>query len=104
VYAVVLVVARAAQMYLGPAGVYASALASGLADVDAITLSMAELSARGGLDVRTAGRAVVLAVASNTLVKGAVVMSLGSRAMGRAIAPVLLVVLAVTLGVAFLAP
>jgi uncharacterized membrane protein (DUF4010 family) len=90
-------------MYFGTAGLYTSALASGLADVDALTLSMAELSARGGLDVQTAGRAVVLAVASNTIVKGAMVLILGSRAMARAVAPVLLVVVAVMLGVAFLA-
>jgi uncharacterized membrane protein (DUF4010 family) len=102
-YAVVLVAARAAQMYLGTAGIYASAIASGLADVDAVTLSMAELSARGGLDVQTAGRAVVLAVASNTVVKGAMVLALGSRGMARVVAPVLVVVLALMLGFAFLA-
>jgi uncharacterized membrane protein (DUF4010 family) len=101
-YAVVLVVARAAQMYLGPAGVYASAIASGLADVDAITLSMAELSARGGLELGTASRAVALAVASNTVVKGGMVLVLGSRAMARAVAPVLVAILVALLGVAFL--
>jgi len=102
VYAGVLVLSRAAQMYLGTAGVYASAMASGLADVDALTLSMAELSARGGLDVDTASRAVVLAVASNTVVKGAMVVALGSRAMARSVAPVLALVLIVLLGVSFL--
>jgi uncharacterized membrane protein (DUF4010 family) len=103
VYAGVLVLSRAAQMYLGTAGVYASAVASGVADVDAVTLSMAELSARGSLDVGTAGHAVVLAVASNTIVKGGMVLALGSRAMARSVAPVLAIVLVVMLAVSFLA-
>ncbi len=102
IYAAVLVLSRAAQMYLGTAGVYASAIASGVADVDAVTLSMSELSARGSLDLATAGHAVVLAVASNTVVKGGMVLILGSRAMAKAVAPVLAVVLAVLLGVSFL--
>ena len=89
------VLSRAAQMYFGTAGIYASAIASGLADVDAVTLSMAELSARGGLDEATAAHAVVLAVASNTIVKGGMVLALGSRGMARAVAPVMAVVLAV---------
>lgn len=102
-YGVILVVSRAAEMHFGTAGVYVSAVASGLADVDAITLSMAELS-RGeeGLAHETAALAIVLAAASNTLVKGGMVIVLGSAALRRAILPGLALILGVMLGVGLL--
>ncbi len=69
-YGLILLVARAAQMYLGDTGVFISAFISGLADVDAITLSVAELSGNGDIALQTAARAIVIAVMANTLVKG----------------------------------
>lgn len=102
-YAVILVGSKAAEMYLGTTGLYASAVASGLADVDAVTLTMAELSRPGGsLSVETAAHAVVLAAASNTVVKGGIVLSLGASAMRRAILPGVAVILAAMLAVGFL--
>ena len=101
-YAVILVASKAADMYLGTAGLYASAIASGLADVDAVTLSMAELSKPDGtLDLGTASRAVVLAAASNTVVKGGIVVATGSPAMRKAILPGTALVLAAMLAVSF---
>ncbi len=47
-YAVILVVAKAARFYFQDAGLYAAAVVAGLADVDAITLSMAELAGADG--------------------------------------------------------
>ena len=103
-YAVILVGSKAAEMYLGTTGLYASAIASGLADVDAVTLSMAELSRpnEGSLDLRTAATAVVLAAASNTVVKGGIVATTGSAAMRKAIIPGTVLVLAAMLVVQFL--
>ena len=102
-YAVILLVANAAQLYLGNTGVYLSSIASGVADVDAITLSMAELSREGqGLELRTAARAIVLAAASNTLVKGGIVLSTGSAALRKVILPGLLATLATAIGVVFI--
>ncbi len=102
-YMVILVVTNIAQLHFGDAGVYVSAIASGLADVDAITLSMAELS-RGedGLDLRVAARAVVLAAASNTLVKGGIVLVAGAPSLRRVILPGLLLSLGTAIGVVFL--
>ncbi|MFQ5569262.1 MAG: MgtC/SapB family protein [Rhodothermales bacterium] len=103
IYAVILLAANAAQMYLGNTGVYLSSIASGLADVDAITLSMAELSKEGGdLDLHTAARAIVLAAASNTVVKGGIVLSAGSVALRKVILPGLIATLATAIGVVFL--
>lgn len=53
-----------------------------MADVDAITLSMAELSRGGDLEPLTASRAIVLAAMANTLVKGGLVVALGGRGCG----------------------
>ena len=101
-YALILVGSKAAEMYLGTTGIYASAIASGLADVDAVTLTMAELSGpRGSLPVETASRAVVLAAASNTVVKGGIVLSIGAAAMRKAILPGVGVILAAMLVVGF---
>lgn len=87
-YGAVLIGSKALSMYLGDAGVYVGALASGATDVDAITISMAELSRGSGeLSDSTAANAVVLATASNTLVKGGLVWVGAAPAMRRWIVP-----------------
>ncbi len=103
IYMVILVVANAARLYFGDAGLYASSIASGLADVDAITLSMAELSRDpGNLELAVAARAIVLAAAANTLVKGGIVLATGSSALRRVIMPGLVLSLGTAIGVVFL--
>lgn len=102
-YAIILLVSRAAQMFLGAGGLYLSSVLAGLTDVDAITLSMAELSqASGSLDVETAARAITLATMSNTLVKGGLVLMGGSMGLRRYLAPALALILLAGVGVAFL--
>lgn len=101
-YGVILLVARAAQLYFGDMGVYVSSLASGLADVDAITLSMTELSRSGNVVLEVAERAIVLAAVSNTVVKGAIVFTGGSKALRRAVLPGLVLILVAAVAVAFL--
>lgn len=103
IYGVVLVVAKAASEWLGEAGVYASAVVSGIADVDAITLSLAELSrGDGSVEDSTAGAAIALAAATNTLVKGGIVMVVGSPSLKRVALPALAVIIVTVLGSAFL--
>lgn len=102
-YAVILLVSRAAQLYLGTTGLYASSLLAGLTDVDAITLSMADLSQAGrALDLQTAARAITLAATSNTLVKGGIVLLSGSPGLWRVLMPALALMLSSGLAVAFL--
>lgn len=102
-YAVILVVAKAAQYYFQEAGLYAAAIAAGATDVDAITLSMAELAGtEGGVSVPTAARAVVLAAIANTIVKGGIALSTGSKTLRKALLPPLVVMLAISATVAFL--
>ena len=101
-YGAILLVARAAEFYFGDTGVYISSIVSGLADVDAITLSMAQLSSSGNLELPVAARAIVLAAMSNTVVKGGIVLSSGSAGLRRAILPGFLLILATGITVAFL--
>ena len=86
-YGLILLVARAAEFYFGETGIYLSSILSGLADVDAITLSMSELSNTGTVTLETAARAIVLATMSNTVVKGGIVLSGGSPGLRRAFLP-----------------
>jgi uncharacterized membrane protein (DUF4010 family) len=100
-FAVILFVSKAAQVYLGDAGVYLSSVLAGLTDVDAITLSMARLA---GADVSysVAARAVTLAALANTVVKGGIAISLGSASLRRYILPIFGAVLVVGGATAFL--
>jgi uncharacterized membrane protein (DUF4010 family) len=93
-YAVILVVARAAQLYFGDTGVYISSILSGLADVDAITLSLAQLNKAGTLASSVAAQSIVLAAMSNTIVKGSMVLLGGAPTLRKAILPGFLLVLA----------
>jgi uncharacterized membrane protein (DUF4010 family) len=103
VYVVILLLSAAAQEYLGNAGVYLSSAIAGLADVDAITLSMAELSRAGGtVAVDAAKLAIVLATLSNTVVKGGIVLTTGSARLRRALLPGLVLMLVAGLGAALL--
>lgn len=101
-YGVVLIGSKAASMYLGSPGVYTGAIISGIADVDAITLSMAELSqGEASLTHDTAANAIVIAAATNTIVKGALVWFLGNHALRRLLAPAVVVTALLTLAVTF---
>ena len=87
-YAVILLAARAAQLYLGDSGLYLSALFGGAADVTAITLTVAELHRTGSLDATAAVQALVLAASANTVVKAAIVTFAGLPSMRRWVIPV----------------
>lgn len=94
-YAVVLFGSNIAQQYFGDAGVYLSSILSGLVDVDAITLTMSRLSKAGGtLEMSTAARAIVLAMVSNTIVKGGIVLMTGSASLRKVIIPGLVLITA----------
>jgi len=101
-YAAILVISRGAQMLLGEAGVYVSATVSGLADVDAITLSLARMAGDGTVGIGTAANGIVLAAMVNTLVKGGMVLVLGAAALRKAILPAIGLILTAGLSLAFL--
>ena len=79
--AVVLVLGQALRSRFGDAGLLALAAASGLADVDAITLSLSRLS-EAGLAPGIAVHGIVLAGAVNSLIKGGIAFFIGGRRLG----------------------
>ena len=80
-------VAKAAQVYFGDTGLYVAGALAGLTDVDAISLSMANLANATPADLGPAARTVLIAVISNTLVKGGMAVFLGGIAMRRRMLP-----------------
>lgn len=67
---------------LGNAGLYAVAFVSGLADVDAMTLSAARGATSGAMAAGAAAGAVLVAVASSVLSKGAMAIGVGGMRTG----------------------
>lgn len=94
--------AKAAQTYLGDAGLYLAGALAGLTDVDAIVLSMAQLSASDATNVRAAGLTVAIAVAANTIFKTGLVAFLGAPELRRIILPASLAILSAGSAVAWL--
>jgi uncharacterized membrane protein (DUF4010 family) len=79
--AVIVVAAKALSAYVGARGLYLLAAASGIADVDALTLSVARL-AGGQIGIADATGAILLAVGVNTAAKAAMAAHLGGRSIG----------------------
>lgn len=77
-YAVVLLIVAVVQAHFGTNALYGVALVSGLTDVDAITLSTAELFNNGQLPAATAWRVILVATLSNLVFKAGIVGLLGS--------------------------
>ncbi|AUB85310.1 hypothetical protein THSYN_30900 (plasmid) [Candidatus Thiodictyon syntrophicum] len=83
--ALVMVLAKGVEIWLGQVGVLALAAASGIADVDAITLSLAGM-ARTGLDRQTVVTGIVIAAATNSLVKGGMATTISGGRLGASVA------------------
>ena len=102
-YGLILLVTKAAEVYIGEKGLYLTSFLAGLADVDAITLSLADLTKTGqGVALSTGKIAIILAAISNTAAKGVLVFSLGSRSLRRYIWPAMIIMLTIGLGFVFL--
>lgn len=93
IFVVVLLVSRTAQIYFGDTGILISSFVSGLADVDAIALSVAGLTRSGGLSLQTGSQAVILAAAANTLSKGAIVLLGAEKQLRKVILPGMILIL-----------
>lgn len=93
-YALVLLAVAAGREYFGSAGLYVVAAISGLTDMDAITLSTAQLANSGSVDHRTAWQSILIAAAANFVFKFGVVAALGSAALTWRVGAAFAVVLA----------
>ncbi len=94
-YGVVLFATAAARDHFGVQGLYAVSALSGLTDVDAITLSTAQLVRTGQVDSAVGWRLILLALLSNLVFKGGVIAVLGGRRLLVRIAGPFLLALAV---------
>lgn len=81
-FGAVLLAVKLTEHYLPTQGLYWLAAIAGMTDVDAITLSMTELARQGSAPALVA-TAVIIAALSNTLVKCALVLVIGSPALRR---------------------
>jgi uncharacterized membrane protein (DUF4010 family) len=76
---IILGVANLLVYYLGNKGLYLAGLISGLADVDAITVSLSSLVSSGVVLAKVAAIGIILAVCTNTLIKIGIVFTMGNR-------------------------
>lgn len=88
----ILFLSKMADIYWGSAGIYLTSLISGVADVDAITLSMA-LLAKDTLSPEVAVTAITLASISNTLVKFMIALFFGTRKFAKYIGLIFAVII-----------
>jgi uncharacterized membrane protein (DUF4010 family) len=83
VFAIVLLVSQSANSWFGDSGIYATAFLSGLADVDAITLTLSALEADGEISPSVATTGIVIGAIANTLMKAGLAWLLGTVKLGR---------------------
>ncbi|MCX6899811.1 MAG: MgtC/SapB family protein [Verrucomicrobia bacterium] len=93
--AVVLLATAAGKAHFGEGGLYVVAALSGFTDVDAISLSTAQMIKDNRLDADTGWRLILLASLSNLIFKGLTVAVLGTRRLLARIAVLFAVVFAV---------
>ncbi len=88
-FAIILLVSESAHSWLGPSGIYATAFISGLADVDAITLTLSKLAAEGAISSQVAATGIILGAIANTLVKAGLAWLIGTRQLALLVTAVL---------------
>jgi uncharacterized membrane protein (DUF4010 family) len=93
-YAALTLLTKMAERFLGAPGLYLSSVLAGTTDVDAITLSMLKFHLEG-LPSSTAAIAIILAAATNTLIKAGLAAWEGGRQLGRLVSLGLLSALAI---------
>jgi len=102
IFAIVLLVSQGANSWYGDSGIYATAFLSGLADVDAITLTLSALEAEGEISSSVATTGIVIGAIANTLMKSGLALVLGTVKLGRRVLLALGIVSAVGIAVALL--
>ena len=95
-FLIILFVSKIADIYFGSSGLYIASVISGVADVDAITISMAIL-ARDTISPDVAVTAITLAAISNTVIKFLIAMFFGTRKFGYIIGVIFAVIISVGL-------
>jgi uncharacterized membrane protein (DUF4010 family) len=100
----ILFVAKLSKLYAGDQGLYAAAALSGLADVDAITLTITEQTRNASLAQHVGAVGITIAVVSNSVVKTGIAIYSGGWKFGRLIGVCLGLATVAGLAVVFLVP
>jgi uncharacterized membrane protein (DUF4010 family) len=100
VLAVLFVSIRAVEAWFGKSGIYVLSALSGITDVDAVSLSLAQ-SAKVDLPLSAATSGILIAAMVNTLVKAILATVIGGWKLARWCASILLSALALSLAIAF---
>ena len=79
--AAVMLAAELVRRMFGGIGILVVAALSGIVDVDALTISIARM-AGGDVDLKTAARAIMIAIAVNTVSKAIMASWVGNRKVG----------------------
>lgn len=102
-FALILLVAKAAEVYFGAGGLYLASALAGLVKPDAMALTLAN-QVGDGLAMPVAVRGLAIAVTTNTVFKGVLALSLGAPRYGRTVLSLLVVAGAACLAAAFFLP
>ena len=100
VFALLFILIRAMETWFGNAGIYALAAVSGITDVDAVSLSLAQ-AAQGDLPLQVATTGILTAAMVNTAVKALLATAIGGWRLARWSASILLLTLGLSVIAAF---
>ncbi len=92
---VFILAAQAIREWFGQTGLYGIAVLLGLVDIDAVTVSIGSMAGRGDIQGNVAVNALLIAIATNTLVKPALVFVAGNRRTALYVTGAVVIVLAV---------
>ncbi|MFC1670639.1 MgtC/SapB family protein [Spirochaetota bacterium] len=84
-YAGIVLLTRVIEVMAGESGIYVVSIISGLTDVDAITLTMSQISKNNPMKLNQASIAITLAAFSNTFLKAGMVFALGSKELRKTV-------------------
>ena len=92
-FLIILFMSKIMDIYFGSSGLYVTSIISGVADVDAITISMA-LLAKNTIPQNVAVTAIVIAAISNTVMKFGIALFIGTRRFGQIIGVIFAAIIA----------
>ena len=101
IFAVVLAFLKLAEAYLSSQGVYLVSFLSGLADADAITLSLAQIAGKS-ISYETARNGIITGVLANIALKGGLTLFLGEKKFAWTVISFFLVLIIIGTGLIFL--
>lgn len=96
VFSVLFVLIRAIEINFGQAGIYTLSAISGITDVDAVSLSLAQATLKD-LPIWLGATGITIAAMVNTVVKAAIATSIGGWRLARSCATILLTALGLSL-------